>query len=345
MNKRILIYLTLGLVTLLTFCKKDETRVIMLDNPVAPVLTAPSLALSRANGANAISFAGTKLNVGFQASVSYYLEADAVGNNFKNALVVYNGIQDTLIKFTVADLNTILLKKFNEDVTTPVELRLRAVVVADAGTGVAAKEYSSNVVSTNITLYGLPRLDLISGSEVIGKVQSPLGDGNYSGYVKLDAAKPVQFKNPDNGKVYGGGASISEGGAAISISNSGYYKVAVSTVAKTSSMEAYMIGLVGSATPNGWNSPDSKMDYDSKSATWKITINLTDDQVKFRLNDGWATNWGGKGTADGSADNYASDGVSVPLTAGGKNIALKGGAGNYTITLDIANSTAKIVKN
>ena len=345
MNKKILIYLTLGLVTLFSFCKKDETRVIMIDNPVAPVLTAPSLVLTRANGANSITFVATKLDVGFQASISYYIEADVAGNNFKDPLIVFNDKQDTLIKFTVANLNTILLKKFNEDVTTSVDLRLRAVLVADAGTGVAAKQYISNVITTNIALYGLPRLDLVSGTEVIGKVQSPLGDGNYSGFVKLDETKPIQFKNPDTGVLYGGSGAITVNGPAIAVGTSGYYKISVSTGALTSTMDPYMVGLVGSATPNGWNTPDTKMEYDLKSGTWKITLNLTDGQIKFRMGDGWAVNWGGKGTADGSDDNYAADGVSVALAAGGKNIGLKGGAGNYTVTLDMTNLIAKVVKN
>ena len=92
-----------------------------------------------------------------------------------------------------------------------------------------------------------------------------------------------------------------------------------------------MIGLIGSATSNGWNSPDSKMDYDAKTGTWVITTNLLDGEIKFRLNDGWAWNLGG------TTDN---------LTQGGANIAVS--AGNYTISLTIINGTTgtyKIVKN
>jgi hypothetical protein len=86
------------------------------------------------------------------------------------------------------------------------------------------------------------------------------------------------------------------------------------------------------------------MDYDAVQGCWFITIDLTNAMIKFRLNDGWATNWGGNGSGDGTADNY-SNATTVPLSAGGKNIGLLGGAGNYTIKLYIADLKATIVKN
>jgi len=97
-----------------------------------------------------------------------------------------------------------------------------------------------------------------------------------------------------------------------------------------------MIGLVGSATVNGWNSPDTKMDYNAQKGTWYITTNLIDGQIKFRLNDGWAWNLGWNSAKNG-------------LTHNGDNIDVA--AGNYTINLTITSVTAPeagtftIVKN
>ena len=61
MNKKIFIYLTfIGLIGLLFSCKKDETRAILSDSPVAPILqTVPDLTLKRANGTNMLTFVGT----------------------------------------------------------------------------------------------------------------------------------------------------------------------------------------------------------------------------------------------------------------------------------------------
>jgi PKD repeat protein len=92
---------------------------------------------------------------------------------------------------------------------------------------------------------------------------------------------------------------------------------------------------VGSATVNDWNTPDTKMDYDYATATWKVTTTLKDGEIKFRKNDGWSWNLGG------TADKLEHNGSNIAVTAG-----------NYTITLTITNETAgsetgtfKMVKN
>ena len=79
----------------------------------------------------------------------------------------------------------------------------------------------------------------------------------------------------------------------ITPGSTGYYKLDVDVPALTYTMTARMIGLVGSATPNGWDSPDQKMDYDQQTGTWSITVDLVVGEFKFRLNDGWAWNLGG----------------------------------------------------
>ena len=53
-----------------------------------------------------------------------------------------------------------------------------------------------------MTLYGLPRLDLV-GSGITQKVESALGDGKYLGYVNLDATMPFTLYDPDGDISYG----------------------------------------------------------------------------------------------------------------------------------------------
>jgi len=265
------------------------------------------------------------LDPGFQASANYFLEGSRAGTNFANPFTIYSGIQGLTMKITVSDLNTILLRNLDADVTSSVDLRLRAVLVVDAGTGAPGTsaspfEYTSAVKTVQVSPYGLPRLDLI-GSGIDQKIESALGDGKYFGYVKLDKAKPFTLRNPDTNTTYGvSGGALAVNGAAIVPADNGWHKLTVDTQALTYKIEAYMIGLVGSATPNGWDSPDQKMDYDAKTGTWRITINLVNGDIKFRLNDGWAWNLGGPLDA---------------LTVGGANIPLT--AGNYTIVLTITN--------
>ena len=334
--KKHLIYLTLiGLIGLLSGCNKDETKVEILMNPNLPSLeTPPDLTLLRTNGLDTLEFNGTPVDPGFRASANYFLEACASGNNFKDAVVLYSGIQDLSIKLSVSALNGMLLKKFPADTVSSVDFRIRSVLVVDAGTGALGTSampltYSSPITTKSVTVYGLPRLDLIN-SGIAQKIESALGDGSYTGFVKLDAAKPFTLKDPDANITYGSnGAALAVNGAAITAPSSGWYKLDADTKALTYLNSPYMIGLIGDATPNGWSAPDSKMDYDAQSGSWVITITLIDGSVKFRKNDDWnqGVNLGiGPGY---SLDNLFNDGTSanIPVTAG-----------NYTIRLYI-NST------
>ncbi|MDF1559834.1 MAG: SusE domain-containing protein [Bacteroidales bacterium] len=330
MKKNIFIYLTfIGLTALFTGCEKDGEIVTMLSNPKAPVLqTMPDLTLSRTNGTQVLEFTGTPVDPGFAASATYYLEACAAGTDFADPVTVWTGTQAKSIKIIVSDLNGILLKKFPADATTSVDFRLRGVLVVDAGTGAPGTgtnpfSYTSAIKNASVTLYGLPRLDLI-GSGMDQKVESALGDGNYTGLVKLDVAQPFTLLDPDSNTSYGAsGAALAVNGAGIVPPASGWHRLNVDVNAMTYEISAYMIGLVGSATPNGWDTPDQKMEYNPASGTWSITLDLVDGEIKFRLNDAWAWNLG-----------YRPGGTDLTdLFHNGDNIAVT--AGNYTITLTI----------
>jgi hypothetical protein len=336
MKKHLIIYLTfIGLIGLLSNCKKDETKALISYNPDDPTLvTLPDLTLQRAHGLDTLEFVGTPVNPGFHASATYYLEAGAAGSSFKDPLVLYSGVKDLAIKLTVSDLNGLLLKKFPADQVSSIDFRIRSVLAVDAGTGALGTStqplvYVSGTTTSNVTVYGLPRLDLIN-SGLVQKVESALGDGKYVGFVKLDATKPFTLKDPDANVIYGAnGTALAVNGTAFPVPASGWYQLKVDTKALTFSNDAYMIGLIGDATPNGWNAPDSKMDYDASTGTWVITITLVDGSVKFRKNDAW--NQGvnlGIGTGY-SISNLFNDGSSanIPVTAG-----------NYTIRLYLSST-------
>ena len=335
MKKNSIIYLTfIGLIGLLSGCEKDGTKVVISDNPIAPtIVTIPNLTLSRPNGTDTLVFVGTPVDPGFQASANYYLEACAKGTNFAKVISIVSGIQDAAMKITVSDLNGIMLKSFPPDQVSAVDFRIRSVLVSSAGAGVTPLQYISATKSADVTPYGLPRLDLI-GSGIDQKIESALGDGKYKGFVKLDVTKAFTLKDPDAGTVYGDNAgALKVDGAPIPIpsSGSGWYKMTVDTKGLKYTLTPYMIGIIGSATPNSWNTPDTKMDYDIKSATWKITLDLKPSmdggvmkcEYKFRLNDGWAWNLGG---------------TPASLTVDGANLVAT--EGNYTIVLTITNPNA-----
>jgi starch-binding outer membrane protein SusE/F len=317
MNKLLTYIFLLGLLVF-SACEKDETKAVLSSNPTVPTVTLPtSLTFVRADGSDTVEFVGTPVDAGYNAAVTYYLEASASETDFSDSLVLYSGKQDTLIKFQVSDLNALLLKKFTADVASSAYFRIRSVI--DAASDITI---SSNIIAFSVNPYGLPRLDLI-GSGITQKVESALGNGSYSGKVKLDTSSPFTLSDPDAGIIYGGSAGIlAQNGASITPTVSGWHNLSVNVNNSTYTLDPFRIGLVGSATPNGWNTPDQKMEYDVNTGKWSITITLTDGAMKFRLNDAWGWNLGG---------------TTTNLTHNGADISVS--AGKYLITLTITNET------
>lgn len=94
-------------------------------------------------------------------------------------------------------------------------------------------------------------------------------------------------------------------------------------------------GMIGSATAattggDGW-AADVNLDYDLATKKYSITMDLAVGEIKFRLDDGWAT-------------NYGDDGNDLSLDAGGSNIPIAV-AGNYTIVVDFTAKKYTIKKN
>ncbi len=86
------------------------------------------------------------------------------------------------------------------------------------------------------------------------------------------------------------------------------------------------VGIIGDATPGGWDA-DTDMERDaSDSAVWKLRIELTDGEAKFRADDDWAVNWGAGDFPTGTATR---DGANIPVTAGEYNITFNSTTGEY----------------
>lgn len=133
------------------------------------------------------------------------------------------------------------------------------------------------------------------------------------------------------------GANFDTAGDAANITMTeaaGYYKVDVDLETKSYVLTPITtIGIIGSASPNGWDS-DVDMTYVPYNAEtkelgyWEIKdVPFTSGEIKFRANDDWAINWGGDTNA---------------LTQGGDKISVD--AGTYDIKLYAwANGFAKCV--
>ena len=125
-------------------------------------------------------------------------------------------------------------------------------------------------------------------------------DGQYKGFAYLDGElkyRPHENDwNDDWGKASGdayAGTLTTEGGDNIDAVAPGFYMMDVDLATLTYKHTLIeTMGVIGSATPNGWDS-DTYMTYDNSDGSWNLTIELTDGEIKIRANDGWDINWGG----------------------------------------------------
>ncbi len=159
----------------------------------------------------------------------------------------------------------------------------------------------------------------------------------WHGVITLAATGEFKFRINDDWFLDIGGAlaadgvevAMDKGGANIASPGAGAYFVTIKTADEgetwTASMTNVGWGLIGAATPTGWDS-DTDMTADGfvdGITTYSITIDLGADEYKFRANDDWAYNLGGDAAA---------------LEADGGNLSVAT-AGTYTVTLSYDGET------
>ena len=159
---------------------------------------------------------------------------------------------------------------------------------------------------------------------------------HFTGFMYLNQNGFKFCTQPEwKGTNYGANFDTAKDAANITMTEeASYYKVDVDLESKSYVLTPITtIGIIGSASPNGWDS-DVDMTYVPYNAEtkelgyWEIKdVPFTSGEIKFRANDDWAINWGGDTNA---------------LTQGGDNISVD--AGKYDIKLYAwANGFAKCV--
>lgn len=118
----------------------------------------------------------------------------------------------------------------------------------------------------------------------------------------------------------------------ITVASDDFYRIRMDAEAKTYELLKSTWGVIGSATPNGWDSDTDMKFVGSKGIyTWKLTVNLTVGELKFRMNDDWIINIGGE------LSSLQQDGANIAIATAGKyDIELSRTASGYS---------AKISKN
>jgi hypothetical protein len=333
-------YLLVVLLGLFAFSSCTDTIDPQIDSTMykAPIFDAllpgSPLVLTKANAAQvAKTFAWTRADFGFQSATTYVLQIDKAGNQFKAPLDLAMTTQLT-VPFTVAELNTKLLAlglPFGKAST--IEARVTATVSPLVNTLYSPTMTMTvtpyEVVIIYPTIYVPGSYQAASGytsdwsPDKAPALYSLKSDNKYEGYVYIAAdGSMFKFTKDQNWTTNWGDdgldLKLDPNGKDIPTS-AGYYKMNVNLNTLTYSTLKTVWGVIGDATPTGWDS-DTKMVYDKVAKTWSVNLALKVGSIKFRANSDWALNYGDKDanlTLEEGSDN-------IPVTA----------AGNYTITLD-----------
>ena len=200
--------------------------------------------------------------------------------------------------------------------------KLQTPVIAGAGTWIVTLDMNNLTYTVGKpVLYmagdanGWATNDYLAGEDGI----------HFTGFMYLNQNGFKFCTQPEwKGTNYGANFDTAPDAANITMTEAaGYYKVDVDLDSKSYALTPITtIGIIGSASPNGWDS-DVDMTYVPYNAEtkelgyWEIKdVTLTSGEIKFRANDDWAINWGGDTNA---------------LTQGGDNISVD--AGTYDIKL------------
>lgn len=316
-----------------TACEKDEER-LLLNETAVPVATLSSqnivLTRDRAD-ADVLTINWAKPEYGFNAASTYTILIDKKGGDFSKAQTVTVG--NALTKtFKAAELNTLLIALgLTPGAAADVDFRVQSTL--------GPTTRLSSVVSTVRATPYLDRLDLSTTWGVVGSA-TPNGwngpdvpffrqQGNASGdlvaYTTLTDGE-IKFRQNNAWDVNLGGSAgkLVANGDNIKVT-AGTYRITFNPTALTYKIEPFSLGVVGDATPNGWNGPDVPFVYDPSTDQWRAIVTLKAGDIKFRLNNAWDVNYGG------SAGTLATGGDNIKVTPGTYLISLDLRGLKYTV--------------
>lgn len=155
-------------------------------------------------------------------------------------------------------------------------------------------------------------------SATVVRLASSADNNIFDGYIYVENPNTEIIFTPqqDLNLVFGDNNNdgvLDPNGANIIIADPGFYRINVNINTTTYSITKTDWGLIGSATPNGWDA-DQDMTYDPVEKAWSINVDLIAGAIKFRANDDWAINLGDTGL-DGVME-YEGDDINIPANGG-----------------------------
>ena len=337
---------------LLSACQKlDEVKAYDPDKVVAPVLHAlpGEIVITPDNMGSTQTFTWDAADFGVRTQINYSIEASY---NDGAKLVLFTGMNGTSSEQTYESLNNILALSVEDGglgvpsgEPTDVDFYISATIGTDFEKFYSAPATVRMTVTTAERTYpqvwvigdycgwnfdNAQGLFCFSGDEVTYEAIVDLGEKAANGF-KLsgeagwndacnwgtddDAAAP-ETEAPSITLISSGGSGN------IMVYSKRFYRFVFdrSTLTLSNKLSFNSMGIIGDATPGGWDT-DTEMNFDTQKQRFWVDVTLSAGEFKFRADNDWTINFGG------------ADGL---LSQNGDNI--KATAGNYRVYATLNNS-------
>lgn len=202
----------------------------------------------------------------------------------------------------------------------------QSMVIAGAGTWIVTLDMNNLSYSVGKpVLYmagdanGWKQIDVLNSEDGV----------NFKGYMYLNQNGFKFCSQPNwDGTNYGADFDTApDAGNIVIAEEAGFYQVDVDLSAKTYTLTPFTIGIIGNATPKGWDG-DTNMTYKPEERCWELKgVTLSDGEMKFRHTNDWSLSWGGE------LDNLT--------TQNGPNIVVVAGTYDIKLVVNWAEGTAK----
>lgn len=164
----------------------------------------------------------------------------------------------------------------------------------------------------------------------------------YSGYFGAGEFKLLEVKGqwqPQWGQ-NGGVLAVNDGSGSdpgsFAVGAAGFYTLIVNLTDMVYTFEPYAgdtsvtfptVGIIGSATPNGWDASTAMTQNAADPHQWSIMgLELINGEAKFRANNAWDVNWGQNTAITGIG---APNGPNIPVEAGTYDVYFNDLDGRY----------------
>jgi len=338
--KKIFIIVTALVFVLLSACQKEK-KITVAANIQASAITSPatgtSIDVTVADSSQTFTVTWSKPNYGVSAVVSYFVQVDSLGKNFKSFVNIGNVTATNTLSLSYNNLNALLMNPLNLTPNAASSLEIRV------GTAIyGADTVYSKPVSLSLTTLQLDQLWLPGSYENYNPAGAPIipsviAHTTYEGFAYFSAAGNFKFTSaPDYNHINYGYASngvlTTNGSAAgIGYNSAGVYLLDANVQALTYSAQYIQtFGIIGTATAGQWNS-STPMTYNVSNGLWTITTSLTAGALKFRANNSWDINYGPTNANALSGTMAFNNPNSITITT----------AGTYTITMDMTQTVQK----